>query len=152
MQLFLYARESSKERQSRHWTQSTISKPRRIEEPAFAQKLISMGLSTQLSRTHVEDLPKKASAPQGEDLIGQLLTSCLVFEAEDCYRVLFSIAELDSGIVDSDVTVADSLHGGAPSNQARATWVVAPRGKRADRWVRMLKINHCGSRFDFLNE
>ncbi len=48
----------------------------------------------------VEDLVKKAGVPQGENLKGPLLGSYLVFEAEDGYRVVFSIAEFDSGIVD----------------------------------------------------
>jgi hypothetical protein len=51
----------------------------------------------------VEDLLKKAGLPQGEDLKGPLLASYLIFEAEDGYRVVFSIAELDSGIMDSGV-------------------------------------------------
>ena len=87
----------------------------------------------------VEDLLKKAGVPQGEDLKGQLLASYLVFEAEDGYRVVFSIAELDSGIVDSGVIVADTLNGAPLPAKQGPLRVVAPHEKRAARWVRMLK-------------
>lgn len=62
----------------------------------------------------VEDLLKKAGVAQGEDVKGPLLASYLIFEAEDGYRVVFSVAELDSGIVDSGVIVADTLDGRTP--------------------------------------
>jgi len=87
----------------------------------------------------VEDLLKRAGVPQGEDLKGQLLASYLIFEAEDGYRVAFSIAELDSGIVDSGVIVADTLDGAPLPAKQGPFRVVAPREKRAARWVRMLK-------------
>jgi DMSO/TMAO reductase YedYZ molybdopterin-dependent catalytic subunit len=87
----------------------------------------------------VEDLLKKAGVPQGEDLKGQLLASYLIFEAEDGYRVVFSIAELDSGIVDSGVIVADTLDGAALPAKQGPFRLIAPHEKRAARWVRMLK-------------
>jgi len=87
----------------------------------------------------VEDLLKKAGVPQGEDLKGHLLASYLIFEAEDGYRVMFSIAELDSGIIDSGVIVADTLDGAPLAANQGLLRVVAPHEKRAARWVRMLK-------------
>lgn len=87
----------------------------------------------------VEDVLKKAGVPQGEDLKGQLLATYLIFEAADGYRVAFSIAELDSGIVDSDVMVADTLDGAPLPPKQGPLRIVAPREKRAARWVRMLK-------------
>jgi len=87
----------------------------------------------------VEDLLKKAGVPQGEDLKGPLLADYLVFEAADGYRVVFSIAELDSGIIDSGVIVADTLNGAPLPSQQGPLRVVAPHQKRAARWVRMLK-------------
>ena len=87
----------------------------------------------------VENLLRKAGVPQGEDLRGPLLASYLVFEAEDGYRVVFSIGELDSGIVDSGVIVADTLDGAALPAKQGPFRLVAPHEKRAARWVRMLK-------------
>jgi len=87
----------------------------------------------------VEDLLRKAGVPQGEDLRGPLLASYLVFEAEDGYRAVFSIAELDSGIVDSGVIVADTLDGAPLPAKQGPIRLIAPHEKRAARWIRMLK-------------
>jgi len=87
----------------------------------------------------VEDLLKKAGVPQGEDLRGPALATYLVFEAEDGYRVVFSISELDSGILDSGVIVADTMDGAALAPKQGPLRVVAPHEKRPARWVRMLK-------------
>jgi len=87
----------------------------------------------------VEELLKRAGVPQGEDLKGPLLASYMVFEAEDGYRVVFSIAELDSGIVDSGVIVADTLDGAPLPVKRGPVRLIAPHEKRAARWVRMLK-------------
>ena len=70
---------------------------------------------------------------------GQALAAYVVFKAEDGYRVVFSIAELDSGIVDSDVIVADTMDGAAIPAKVGPLRLVAPKEKRPARWVRMLK-------------
>jgi len=87
----------------------------------------------------VEELLKKAGVAQGEHLRGQALAAYVVFKAEDGYRVVFSIAELDSGIVDSDVIVADTMDGAAIPAKVGPLRLVAPKEKRPARWVRMLK-------------
>jgi hypothetical protein len=87
----------------------------------------------------VEELLKKAGLPQGESLRGPAFATYVVFEAEDGYRVVFSIAELDSGIVDSDVMVADTMDGAPLSSKVGPFRLVAPHEKRPARWVRMLK-------------
>ena len=87
----------------------------------------------------VEELLRRAGVPQGEHLRGQSLAAYVVFKAEDGYRVVFSIAELDSGIVDSEVMVADTMDGGAIVGKVGPLRLVAPHEKRPARWVRMLK-------------
>ena len=87
----------------------------------------------------VQDLLGKAGMPQGESLRGAALASYVVFEADDGYRVVFSIAELDSGIEDSDVMVADTLNGAPIPPKQGPFRLIAPREKRPARWVRMLK-------------
>ena len=44
----------------------------------------------------LEELLHKAGAPHGEQLRGALMTSYVIAEAEDGYRVVFALAELDS--------------------------------------------------------
>jgi len=87
----------------------------------------------------VEELLKKAGVPQGENLRGASLAAYVLFEAEDGYRVVFSVAELDSGITDSGVIVADTLDGKALPPKVGPFRLVAPLEKRPARWVRMLK-------------
>ena len=87
----------------------------------------------------VEEILKKAGVPQGENLRGASLATYVLFEAEDGYRVIFSSAELDSGIADSGVIVADTLDSKALPSKVGPFRLVAPLEKRPARWVRMLK-------------
>ncbi|HXN65707.1 MAG TPA: molybdopterin-dependent oxidoreductase [Candidatus Acidoferrales bacterium] len=85
------------------------------------------------------DLLKRAGVPQGEAVRGPLLASYILVEAEDGYRVVFSLAELDAGFLDSDVLLADTMDG-APLPTGQGPFkLVAPHEKRPARWVRMVK-------------
>jgi DMSO/TMAO reductase YedYZ molybdopterin-dependent catalytic subunit len=87
----------------------------------------------------LEELLRRAGAPHGELLRGPLMTSYVIAEAGDGYKVVFALAELDSGIMNSEVLVADTLDG-APIDAKRGPFrLVAPHDKRPARWVRMLK-------------
>jgi DMSO/TMAO reductase YedYZ molybdopterin-dependent catalytic subunit len=87
----------------------------------------------------LEELLRRAGVPHGEQLRGKMLTSYVIAEAEDGYQVVFSLAELDSGITNSEVLVADTVDG-APIDAKRGPFrLVAPHDKRPARWVRMLK-------------
>jgi len=87
----------------------------------------------------LESLLQKAGAPHGEQLRGQLMTSYVVAEAEDGYGVVFALAELDSGFLDSQVLVADTMDGVPLGPKLGPFRLVAPHEKRPARWVRMLK-------------
>jgi DMSO/TMAO reductase YedYZ molybdopterin-dependent catalytic subunit len=87
----------------------------------------------------LEELLRRAGAAQGEKLRGTAMASYVVVEGADGYRVIFSLAELDSGVVDSDVIVADTMDGGAMRADIGPLRIVAPREKRPARWVRMVK-------------
>ena len=76
--------------------------------------------------------------PQGEKLRGAALATYVMAGADDGYRVLFSLAELDSGIEDSDALVADTLDGNPIPDQVGPLRLVFPHDKRPARWVRML--------------
>jgi DMSO/TMAO reductase YedYZ molybdopterin-dependent catalytic subunit len=87
----------------------------------------------------LEELLRRAGVPPGDQLRGKRMTSCVIAEAEDGYQVVFSLAELDSGITNSEVLVADTVDG-APIDAKRGPFrLVAPHDKRPARWVRMLK-------------
>jgi len=87
----------------------------------------------------LEEILRKAGVPQGEHMRGPAMTTYVVAEAEDGYRVVFSLAELDSGIVDSEVIVADTMDGASLAAKQGPFRLVAPHEKRPARWVRMLK-------------
>jgi DMSO/TMAO reductase YedYZ molybdopterin-dependent catalytic subunit len=87
----------------------------------------------------LEDLLQKAGVPHGEQLRGASMTTYVIAEASDGYRVVFSLAELDSGILDSDVIIADTMDGAPLPDKAGPFRLVAPHEKRPARWVRMLK-------------
>jgi DMSO/TMAO reductase YedYZ molybdopterin-dependent catalytic subunit len=87
----------------------------------------------------LEDLLQKAGVPHGEQLRGAAMATYVVFEAEDGYRVVFSLAELDSGILDSEVLVADTMDGTPLAAKQGPFRLVAPHEKRPARWIRMLK-------------
>ena len=54
-------------------------------------------------------LLEKAGVPQGGKIQGPWMTAYVLVEAADNYQVVFSLAELDAGFLDSDVLVADTL-------------------------------------------
>jgi DMSO/TMAO reductase YedYZ molybdopterin-dependent catalytic subunit len=87
----------------------------------------------------LEELLRRAGAPQGEQLRGSSMAIYVIAEAEDAYRVVFSLAELDSGIIESEVIVADTMDGAPLAAKQGPFRLVAPHEKRPARWVRMLK-------------
>jgi DMSO/TMAO reductase YedYZ molybdopterin-dependent catalytic subunit len=81
----------------------------------------------------------QAGVPQGEQIRGPWMASYVLAEAADGYRVVFSLAELDAGFLDSEVLVADTMDG-MPIGAGEGPFkLVAPHEKRPARWVRMLK-------------
>jgi DMSO/TMAO reductase YedYZ molybdopterin-dependent catalytic subunit len=85
------------------------------------------------------ELLSKAGVPQGDQLRGTAMATYVIAEALDGYRVVFSLAELDSGIQDADVLVADTKDGASLGANQGPFRLVAPHEKRPARWVRMLK-------------
>jgi DMSO/TMAO reductase YedYZ molybdopterin-dependent catalytic subunit len=86
----------------------------------------------------LEEILRKAGVPQGEHLRGASLAIYVTAEASDGYRVVFSLAELDSGILDSEIIVADTMDGAPLAATLGPFRLVAPHEKRPARWVRML--------------
>ncbi len=80
-----------------------------------------------------------AGVPQGAALRGPAMATYVLAEGADGYRVVFSLAELDAGIIDSEVIVADTMDGAPLGDKVGPFRLVAPHEKRPSRWVRMLK-------------
>jgi DMSO/TMAO reductase YedYZ molybdopterin-dependent catalytic subunit len=86
----------------------------------------------------LEELLRRAGIAQGEKLRGSAMATYVVAEGSDGYRVIFSLAELDPGVIDSDVIVADTMDGAPIGAGVGPLRLVAPHEKRPARWVRML--------------
>ena len=87
----------------------------------------------------VRELLRKAGVPQNDKLRGAAMAIYIVAEASDGYRVVFSLAELDSDFQDSEVIVADTLNSSPLGEKQGPLKMVAPHDKRPARWIRMLK-------------
>jgi DMSO/TMAO reductase YedYZ molybdopterin-dependent catalytic subunit len=61
--------------------------------------------------TPLAGLLKQAGAVQGAQLRGKAMATYVVAEGSDGYRVIYSLAELDSDFQDSEVIVADTMDG-----------------------------------------
>jgi len=87
----------------------------------------------------VRELLRRAGIPQNDKLRGAAMTMYVVAEASDGYRVVYSLAELDSDFQDSEVMVADILNGSPLGEKQGPFKMVAPHDKRPARWIRMLR-------------
>jgi DMSO/TMAO reductase YedYZ molybdopterin-dependent catalytic subunit len=87
----------------------------------------------------LQELLRRAGVPQGQALRGRALSTYVLAEAADGYRVVFSLAELDSGFTDSDVIIADTIDGAPLGPNQGPLKLVVPHDKRPARWVRMVK-------------
>lgn len=85
------------------------------------------------------DLLKLAGTLHGDQLRGAAMATYVVIEAADGYRVVFSLAELDPGVQDSNVLVADKLDGHTLDDKVGPLRIVAPLDKRPARWIRMVQ-------------
>jgi DMSO/TMAO reductase YedYZ molybdopterin-dependent catalytic subunit len=85
------------------------------------------------------ELLQKAGVPQGDQIQGAALATYVLVDAADDYRVVFSLAELDSGFMDSDVLLADTMDGAPLGSGLGPFRLVAPHEKRPARWVEMVK-------------
>jgi DMSO/TMAO reductase YedYZ molybdopterin-dependent catalytic subunit len=87
----------------------------------------------------VTELLKRAGVPLGGQLRGAAMATYVQADAADGYRVIFSLAELDTDFQDSDVIVADTMNGAPLDDKTGPFRLVAPHDKRPARWVRILQ-------------
>lgn len=86
----------------------------------------------------LEELLRRAGVAHGDDLRGPALATYVLAEGKDGYQVIFSLAELDSAFMESEVIVADTIDGAPLGPNLGPFRLVAPRDKRPARWLRML--------------
>ena len=131
--------------------------------PAHAQKLmveLEDGKKVALQQADIETLPhvkvtvasstyegvdlrtllEKAGVEFGETLRGKRLASCLVVEAEDGYRVVFALPELDPAFIDKQITLVFLKDGKLLDDKEGPYRIIIPNEKRMARWVRQVKV------------
>jgi hypothetical protein len=96
------------------------------ETPA---KFEGVSLSAFLNSAGIEGLGK---------MNGAWLTQGLLIEANDGYKVLFALAELDPRFATRDVILADARDGKPLDANEGPFRVVAPGDKRRARWIRQV--------------
>jgi DMSO/TMAO reductase YedYZ molybdopterin-dependent catalytic subunit len=79
-----------------------------------------------------------AGAPTGDKLRGPALATFVLVEAADGYKVVFSLAELDSGTGGTEAYVAFEREGKPLDDTVGPFRLVVPTDKRAARWVRQV--------------
>jgi hypothetical protein len=87
----------------------------------------------------VSELLKRAGAPLGTEMRGNVLATYVLASAADGYQVVFSLAELDPGFSGSEVIVADTADGKPLFGYQGPLRIVAPKDTRPARGVRMLE-------------
>ena len=81
---------------------------------------------------------EKAGVALGSSLRGKRLSSCLLVEAADGYRVVFALPELDPGFTDRVVLLADKADGRPLNGKEGPFRIIVPGDKIMARWVRQV--------------
>ena len=79
---------------------------------------------------------EKGGITFGDSLRGKRLSSCLLVEAADGYRVVIALPELDPGFTDRVILLADKADGHPLDTKEGPFRIVVPGEKRMARWVR----------------
>ncbi|HEY4133324.1 MAG TPA: hypothetical protein VGM50_22085 [Gemmatimonadaceae bacterium] len=76
--------------------------------------------------------------PTGEALRGASLATAVSVEASDKYRVIFALAEVDSGFTNKTILVADKKNGAAMDAMEGPFRVIVPDEARPARWAKQV--------------
>jgi DMSO/TMAO reductase YedYZ molybdopterin-dependent catalytic subunit len=97
------------------------------------------GRSNTFDGVLIGEVLKRAGAPLGSDLSGKALASYVLATAADGYQAVYSLAEADPALTDTQLLVADTANGVPLGEKQGPMRLVAPHDKRAARSVRMLR-------------
>jgi hypothetical protein len=79
---------------------------------------------------------EKGGITFGDSLRGKRLSTCLLVEAADGYRVVIALPELDPGFTDRVILLADNADGQPLDSKEGPFRIIVPGEKRMARWVR----------------
>ena len=87
----------------------------------------------------LREILKRAGVPSGKDLRGKALASYVLAKAHDGYQVVFSLGEVDEGLGNESIIVADKRDGKALIGNQGPFRIVCPNDKAGSRSVRMVE-------------
>jgi hypothetical protein len=106
--------------------------------PRVPAVLVAHGKSQQCEGVRLGDLLARAGVPAGEAVRGEALTTVVIATAADGYRVVFSLAEIDTKLGNHGVFVVDRCAGKALETADGPLRLVVPGEARGARSVRQL--------------
>ena len=106
--------------------------------PRATVTITSAGIETRYEGVWLYEILRKAGVQLGEALRGKALATYVLAEAQDGYQVVFSVGELDPGLTNGQVLLADKANDKPLFGDNGAFRIVAPGDKRPARSVRML--------------
>lgn len=112
--------------------------PTRAALPPASATLTAHGESHQCTGVWLRDLVAKAGAPAGDAVKGPALSMTVLAEAQDGYRIVFSLGELDAKLGNAPVLVADKCDGKPLAEGDGPVRLVAQGEARGARSVRQL--------------
>ncbi len=87
----------------------------------------------------LREVLKRVAAPLGDGLKGQNVPAFVYLSGRDGYHATIALAEVDSGVQENDILVADTANG-KPLNADQGPFrLVVPEDNKPLRWVRMLE-------------
>jgi DMSO/TMAO reductase YedYZ molybdopterin-dependent catalytic subunit len=106
--------------------------------PRATAKLVSHGKESVYQGVRLHEVLQRVGVPNGKELRGKALAGYVLAEAQDGYRALFSLAELDPDFIDNEILLADSADGKPLSGAEGPFRIIVPKDKPGARSVRML--------------
>ena len=105
--------------------------PVQVEATIHGEKLVCTG-------PRLRDLAGRLGLPQGEKLGGPMLANALLLRARDGYAVLFSLAEIDATLGNSNAIVATACNGQPLDSKVGPYRLIVPGEQRPARAMRQL--------------
>jgi molybdopterin-dependent oxidoreductase-like protein protein len=84
------------------------------------------------------ELLRLIDRPSGEAFRGKALAAAISVEAKDGYRVIFALAEVDTGFTNKVIFLADSKNGAALDSTEGPYRIIVPDEKRPARWSKWI--------------
>jgi DMSO/TMAO reductase YedYZ molybdopterin-dependent catalytic subunit len=116
----------------------TLTADELAKMPCATAKFTSHGQESVYQGVWLHEVLQRAGVPQGKELRGKALAGYVLAEAQDGYRVVFSLAELDPSFIDNEILLADTANGKPLSGVEGRFRIIVPKDKPGARSVRML--------------